>query len=163
MAYYRFIISTCLQRQIGQRATLPCSRLNLRALVVGVLALVVVAGSGSRSFAQQLGAVSGIVSDPQGARMPNVRIRLRWNVREASGGIIPDNRKGPRKTWQAHKEWLLVNTDSAGQFSIKVPAGNWDVFAYLDGFAPSCTVVSVEPDKTIKIELRLAFAPMSID
>ena len=136
--------------------------MNLGSRVICVLA-VVVAGFNSSSFAQQVGSVSGTVSDPQGARMPNVRIQLRWNTRQDSGGVITGKLKGPRKTWRPRKEWLHVNTDSAGQFSIEAPVGNWDVFAYLDGFAPSCTVVSVEAEKTIKVELRLAFAPMSLD
>ena len=35
----------------------------------------------------------------------------------------------------------------AGEFSVKLPPGNWDVFAYHDGFAPTCTVAFIEPGK----------------
>ncbi len=53
-----------------------------------------------------------------------------------------------------HKRFLHVRTDNAGRFSMELSPGNYDVFAHLDGFAPTCTEVSAEADKTTTIELR---------
>jgi hypothetical protein len=163
MAGYRFTAPRCLKPEIAQQAISPGSKMNLGALVIGVLTVVCVVGLNSSSFAQAVGSLRGTLSDPQGAALPNVHIQLRWNPRQSSGGVTTGKLKPPPKEWRPRKKWLQVDTDSTGEFSAELPAGNWDMFAYLDGFAPACRVVSVEADKTIKVELNLAFAPMSVD
>jgi len=95
--------------------------------------------------------LSGTLLDPQGAAVPNAVIDLRWN--DTSGEMCwtaPHCRKQRRP----HKRFLHVRTDNAGRFSMELSPGNYDVFAHLDGFAPTCTEVSAEADKTTTIELR---------
>jgi hypothetical protein len=51
----------------------------------------------------------------------------------------------------------------AGEFSVKLPPGDWHVFAYHDGFATTCTVVFIEPGKVITAKLRFpGYAAMSM-
>lgn len=103
--------------------------------------------------AGQPGTLSGTVLDPQGAAVSNVSIEVRWNDVNHGTGL----EKGPRS------KTLKVKTNSAGEFSVNLQPGDWDVFAYLDGFAPTCTVVLIEPGKTTNTKLRLpAYAAMSI-
>jgi hypothetical protein len=104
--------------------------------------------------------LNGTLVDPQGAAIPNSIIELRWNyldTRMSWDGVLPKKEKQPRK------KMLRVNTDSAGRFSVTLLPGNWDVFAYRDGFAPTCTIALIQPGKTTSIDLRFSrFAAMSI-
>jgi hypothetical protein len=101
---------------------------------------------------QQGGTVNGTLVDPQGATVSNARIELRWNY------VIPGKQKPRRKTS------LQVTTDDAGRFAASLPPGNWDVFAYSDGFAPTCTIVLVESGKTTAVDLRFpSYAPLALD
>jgi hypothetical protein len=69
----------------------------------------------------------------------------------------------PKKEKQSRKKMLRVSTDSAGRFSVTLLPGNWDVFAYRDGFAPTCAITLIQPGKTTSIDLRFSrFAAMSI-
>jgi hypothetical protein len=163
MAGSRFTVPTFLQPEIAAQAKPHGSKVNLGALVIGVMTLACVAGLNSRSFAQQMGSLKGTLSDPQGAAMPNVHIQLRWNPRQAAGGVTTGKLKQLPRAWQPRKKWLQVATDRTGKFSVELPTGNWDLFAYLNGFAPACRVVSIEAGTTTEVELRLAFAPMSVD
>lgn len=110
--------------------------------------------------AQETGVLTGTMSDPQGARISNSAITLRWNYignRMSWNGRKPPREKRPRK------KFLEVITDGAGQFSIKLLSGNWDVLAYRDGFAPTCAIVIVEAGKTANIDLRFPqMAPMPV-
>jgi hypothetical protein len=111
------------------------------ALVVGVVAL-----------AQETGTLMGVVFDPQGAAVPGIEVELRWND---AGGEVCWTAPNCPKAKKPRIKSVHVTTGTDGKFSAKVPAGNWDVFAYHDGFVPTCTMVSVEAEKTTNIELRL--------
>ncbi|HXT76479.1 MAG TPA: carboxypeptidase-like regulatory domain-containing protein [Candidatus Eisenbacteria bacterium] len=101
---------------------------------------------------QQGGTVNRTLVDPQGATVSNAHIELRWNY------VSPGKQKPRRKTS------LQVTTDGAGRFSASLAPGNWDVFAYSDGFAPTCTIVLVESGKTTAVDLRFPnYAPMALD
>jgi uncharacterized GH25 family protein len=117
--------------------------------LIFVAALVVSAALG----AEQPGTLKGTLLDPQGAAVPNAVIELRWNdVNQGTGA-----RKTPRN------KTLQVRTDTAGQFSLQLAPGDWDVFAYLNGFAPTCTVVRIDAGSTTSTSLRFpVLAPMSL-
>jgi len=112
------------------------------------LALMVGAGAG----AQETGTLTGVVFDPQGATGPSIEVELRWN---GAGGEMCWTAPNCRKAKKPRIKSVHVTTGTDGKFTAKVPAGNWDVFAYHDGFVPTCTTVSVEAEKTTNIELRL--------
>jgi hypothetical protein len=112
------------------------------------VSLMVSAGAG----AQETGTLTGVVFDPQGATGPNSEVELRWN--DASGKMCWTAPNCPKAKKPRIKS-VHVTTGTDGKFTAKVPAGNWDVFAYHDGFVPTCTTVSVEAEKTTNIELRL--------
>jgi Carboxypeptidase regulatory-like domain len=107
---------------------------------------------GAVALAQETGTLTGVVFDPQGATGPGVEVELRWN--DASGEVCWTAPNCPKAKKPRIKS-VHVTTGRDGKFSAKVPAGNWDVFAYHDGFVPTCITVSVEAEKTTNIELRL--------
>jgi hypothetical protein len=127
------------------------------AAVIFVTAMIL----GGTALAQEAGTLNGTLVDPQGAALPNSTIQVRWNYvdgRMSLDGVRPKNEKQPRK------RVLQVSTDSAGRFSITLPSGNWDVFAYRDGFAPTCTIALIEPGRTTSIDLHFSrLAAMSIE
>ena len=100
---------------------------------------------------QEVGTLTGTLVGPDGA-VPNVYVDLRWNNSGDNGmcwnGVCPKARK------QLRKKTLRVATDSGGRFSIALTAGNWDVFAYFDGYAPTCAGVLIEPGKTTTLALQ---------
>jgi hypothetical protein len=127
-------------------------RPNFCAIFAGLIfvaALVVNATLG----AEQPGKLKGTLLDPQGAAVPNAVIELRWNdVNQGAGA-----KKTPRS------KTLTVRTDTAGQFSLLLAPGDWDVFAYLNGFAPTCAVVRIDAGVAASVSLRFpALAPMSL-
>jgi hypothetical protein len=107
--------------------------------------------SGGLMAAQNDGTLRGVLLDPQGSAIADAEIHLRWN--DANGEVCWNAPHCP-KTKKPQKRSLSVRTEMDGEFSVRLPPGNWDVLAYRDGFAPVCTVVSVEAGKPTTIELR---------
>jgi hypothetical protein len=104
-------------------------------------------------LAQQTGELAGTIVDPQGAALSNNMVEVRWN----------DVNSDIHKRKPGLKKHTITTTDSAGRFVLNLHPGEYDVFAYRDGFAPVCTVVSIEPGETKTIELRFpALAPQRI-
>jgi hypothetical protein len=106
---------------------------------------------GAAAVAQETGTLKGTLLDTQGSAVPNGVIELRWNYldnRMHWNGATRHNQKRPRK------RLLRARTDDAGHFSLQLPAGNWDLFAYRDGFAPTCTVTLIQANETSTVELR---------
>jgi hypothetical protein len=100
---------------------------------------------------QELGTLTGSLVDPQGAAVANSIIELRRNYVD---NRMSWNGARPKKQKQPHNKTRQVSTDMSGQFAVALPEGNWDIFAYRDGFAPTCTIALVESGKTTKVELR---------
>jgi hypothetical protein len=123
------------------------TRYTLVTAVVVMSALILSDGMG----AQNSGTLSGTLLDPQGTAVPNASLELRRNY---LNNEMHWNGGSPGKQKPPHEKLLRVNTNNSGQFSIKLTPGNWDVFAYFDGFAPTCTVIVIEPGKTATLELR---------
>ena len=112
--------------------------------------LIGLTGSSRSSVPQKKGTLSGTLLDPTGAVISTSIISLRWNDLgdEVSWDGVNRKHATPRK-----KE-VAVYTDMVGRFSVDLTPGAWDVFAYHDGFVPTCTVVYIEPGKTTAVELR---------
>ena len=115
-----------------------------------LMILIGLAVSGRGSVPQMKGTLNGTLLDPTGAVISSTIVRLRWNDlgNEMSWDGVKREHKTPKK-----KE-MAVYTDTVGHFSVELIPGAWDVFAYRDGFVPTCTVVYVEPGKSTAVELR---------
>jgi hypothetical protein len=114
------------------------------------LATVLAVGLIGLSAMAQEGMLTGTVFDPQGAAVAHNVVDLRWND-------VGTNANTPKRKARTH---ITTTTDSAGHFQLRLDEGDYDVFAYRDGFAPVCTVVSIEPNSTKNVELRFpALAP----
>lgn len=114
--------------------------------------------------AQEMGKLEGTLLAPDRTAMANFAVHLRWNNTPDSGGVTTGKLKRPHEKRQPHDKWLVLDTDISGRFSTELPAGNWDVFVYIDGYAPTCTIAPIEKGKTTTIDLRLPnYAPMSIE
>jgi hypothetical protein len=122
-------------------------------LNLALLLLVATVFASVSVVAQQLGTLTGTLTDPQGAAVANNIVELRWND-VGSAGYRHKRRA---------KKHITTSTDSAGKFTLSLYPGDYDVFAYRDGFAPICTVVFVEPTETKSVDLRFTtFAPQQI-
>jgi hypothetical protein len=53
------------------------------------------------------------------------------------------------------REIIPVKIDSNGKFESPLAPGLYDIFVSADGFAPTCKVVSIEPNKITKYSPRL--------
>ena len=130
---------------------------------LGVAALILVAVTilNGRPTGQEMGTLNGTLLDPQGAAFPNAEIQLRFNY--VNDRMFWDGVSGIKPFKKPRKGSLVIVTDTAGRFSAKLPPGNWDVFAFRDGYAPTCTIVLIQPDHTTPVELRFPrVAAMSI-
>jgi hypothetical protein len=127
---------------------------------VAALIFVVVAFANARPTRQEIGTLNGTLLDPQGAAVANAGIELRWNY---VGAEMCWNAPHCGKTEKPRKRFLRVGTNMAGQFSAHLPPGNWDVFAFRDGYAPTCTIVLIQPGQGTPVELRFSgMAAMSV-
>ena len=111
--------------------------------------LIGLTAAGSSSVKLKKGTLKGSLFDPSGAVISS-SISLRWN--DLGDEMSWDGVK--RKHPTPRKKEVSVPTDAAGRFSVDLTPGTWDVFAYHDGFVPTCTVVSIEPGKATSVELR---------
>src|ERR1700687_1813022 len=74
--------------------------------------------------AQHVGTLTGTLTAPQGAAVANNVVELRWNDVGSAG-------YGHKRRAKKH---ITTSTDSAGKFTLSLYPGDYDVFAYRDGF-----------------------------
>jgi hypothetical protein len=112
-------------------------------------------------LAEDPGTLNGTLLDPGGAALPNREIALVFNH---AGCTMGWNQHKPRDEHKRPRKWLRQTiTDNAGTFSIKLPPGYWDVFAYPDGFRPACRVIYISPGETVTMDLRLQIVCTTIE
>jgi len=127
-----------------------------------MIAVVLVAAMilSTSAVAQGTGVLNGSLVDPQGAANSKAEISLRWNYTDNDmkwNGVGGEKQKPPRR------RLLRLVTDSAGRYSVKLTPGNWNIFAYNDGFAPTCAIALVELGKTTIVNLQFSrYAAMSV-
>ena len=127
---------------------------------VAALIFVVVALANAGPTRQEIGTLNGTLFDPQGAAVAKAGIELRWNY---VGNEMCWNAPHCGKTEKPGKRSLVIITDTEGRFSAQLLPGNWDVFAFHDGYAPTCTIVLIRPDQATPVELRFpGMAAMSV-
>ena len=137
--------------------TVKLMKIYVPAWSVILFALVALSNA---ALKREAGSLRGTIVDPQGAAVPNTEIALRWND---TGEPMSWNGVHARRQKPPRNKWLHLVTDSAGRFSAQLDAGNWDVFGYRDHFAPTCTIILIEPGKTTNVDLHFSgLAAMSV-
>jgi hypothetical protein len=129
---------------------------------ISMIAVVLVAAMilSTSAVAQGAGVLNGTLVDPQGAAISKAEISLCWSHTDND---MKWNGVGAEKQKPPHKRLLRIVTDSAGRYSVKLPPGNWDIYAYRDGFAPTCAIALVELGKTTIVNLQFSrYAAMSV-
>ena len=82
--------------------------------------------------------VKGTVTDPDGAVIPNTDVVVHWDP-AGHGAQIKDN--------VGIKEDVQVRTDMAGEFTVNLPPGFYDLFVSSSGFTPTCRKVRIKAGK----------------
>jgi|ERR1051326_1620751 hypothetical protein len=101
--------------------------------------------------AGQQSAVTGQVTDSEGAVIGNARVLVHW---DSSGSTVrlKDN--------IGIKEDISVITDGSGHYSAAVPPGFYDVFVSATGFTPMATKVRVKVERPATFSPRLSADPI---
>lgn len=97
-------------------------------------------------FANAQSAISGQVSDSEGAAIRNGRVLTHWDPAGSSTGLS-DN--------IGIKQDVTAITDSNGKYSVSVPAGFYDVFVSGTAFTPTAAKVRVKPGKIARSNAKL--------
>lgn len=105
----------------------------------------------SIAFARAVGPqseLSGKIVDPNGAAIAHARVLLHWDSAGSAVGLS-DN--------IGIDQDMSVSTDASGRYSMKVPAGFYDIFVSAMAFTPSAAKVRVKTNKrsTYNVTLRL--------
>jgi len=94
--------------------------------------------------------LSGTITDNYGGVIPKAYVILRWDPIGLDG--VKDN--------LGMTEDKRVTADSAGHFSIEVPAGVYDIFVSAPGFAPHSEKITVKAKESFRYEARLSVTRM---
>lgn len=97
--------------------------------------------------AADLGVLKGVVTDPTGAVVSGVLVRVeRWQANEAKHFVLQDG--------------IVMYTDRDGRFSRLLPPGLYDVFISDAAFSPIATKVRVEAGKETTFSPELKYDPL---
>ena|ERR1022692_3899503 len=96
-----------------------------RVIVVGVLLCI------SQLSAEPQSAITGQVTDSQGAVIAKARVLVHWDPSGSTAGLT-DNVGAAQD--------ISVVTDDSGKYSAVVPSGFYDVFVTATGFTPTAVI-----------------------
>jgi|SRR5215471_6592661 len=102
-----------------------------------ISALVVVLLFLARLFADPQSALTGQVTDSEGAVIANARVLLHWDSSGSTLGYL------------GFKQDVIVVTDASGHYFASVPAGFYDVFVSAPAFTPIAAKVILKEQKAI--------------
>ena len=102
-----------------------------------ISALVVVLLFLARLFADPQYALTGQVTDSEGAVIANARVLLHWDSSGSTLGYL------------GFKQDVIVVTDASGHYSASVPPGFYDVFVSAPAFTPIAAKVILKEQKAI--------------
>jgi len=102
-----------------------------------ISALVVVLLFLARLSADPQSALTGQVTDSEGAVIANARVLLHWDSSGSAVGHL------------GFKQDAIVVTDASGHYSANVPAGFYDVFVSAPAFTPIAAKVIVKEQKAM--------------
>jgi hypothetical protein len=116
-----------------------------RVIVVSVLLCI------SQLFAQPQSAITGQVTDSEGAVIAKARVLLHWDPSGSTAGLT-DNIGATQD--------ISVLTDDSGKYSASVPSGFYDVFVTATGFTPTAAKVRVKRDNALHFSTKLRADPL---
>jgi Carboxypeptidase regulatory-like domain len=96
-------------------------------------------------------AITGQVTDSEGAVIANARVLVHWDSSGSAVGLR-DN--------IGIKQDVIVVTDASGNYSAKVPTGSYDVFVSAMAFTPAATKVRVKQGQPATFSTKLKVAPL---
>ncbi len=120
--------------------------MNYRILIGLILLLCL-----SFVLAEQQSAISGQITDPNGAAIANARVIVHW---DPSGSVV-----GLKDNIGIQQD-VVVTTDASGRYSASVPAGFYDVFVSAMAFTPTAAKVRVKNGKTAVHDWALKVDPL---
>lgn len=93
------------------------------------------------------GVLTGVVTDPDGAVVPDATIRIQHWTYDKFG-------QTPREKCDAE-----IYADRAGRFAVRLHPGGYEVFVGFPGLAAVVKSVRIRSGKTTKFNQRLRFDP----
>jgi hypothetical protein len=96
-------------------------------------------------------AITGQVTDSQGAAIANARVLVHWDSSGSSTGLT-DN--------IGLKQDVIVSTAMNGSYSASVPPGFYDVFVSKESFTPNAAKVRVKREKLTTFSTELEIDPL---
>jgi Carboxypeptidase regulatory-like domain len=109
-----------------------------------VLLLVTAVSTGAATL-------SGTVRDSEGAVIANAHVLVHWDP--SGSNYLKDN--------LGIKQDITATTDSAGQFSVELPPGFYDVFVTAMAFTPHCDKVRLKGTEARTYEVKLKISPVT--
>jgi Carboxypeptidase regulatory-like domain len=100
----------------------------IRAFLLGFMYL-------SCAFGAPQTAITGQITDSEGAVIANARVLVHWDPSGSAVGLRDNN---------GIKQDVMVVTDASGHYSANVPPGFYDVFVSAMAFTPAATKVRVK-------------------
>ena len=97
-------------------------------------------------------AISGRITDSQGAVIANARVLVHWDSSGSTVGLR-DN--------VGLKQDVVVVTDASGRYSRNVLAGFYDVFVSAMAFTPTATKLRVKDGKSSNFDAKLKVDPLA--
>jgi hypothetical protein len=116
---------------------------------IGALALVFLCLVGLSADPQS--AITGQITDSEGAVLSNTRVLVHWDSSGSAVGLI-DN--------ISTKQDVIVVTDASGRYSANVPPGFYDVFVSRMAFTPVATKVRVKQGQPTTFSTKLKVDPL---
>lgn len=105
----------------------------------------------SLSSAAQQSAITGQITDSQGAVIRDARVLVHWDTSGSTVGL-KDN--------IGIKQDVAVVTDTNGHYSADVPPGFYDVFVSATGFTPIAAKVRVKEGHAATLDRKLKVDPL---
>ena len=101
--------------------------------------------------AAQQSAISGQITDSEGAALRNARVLVHW---DSSGSAV-----GLRDNMGIRQDVAVV-TDANGHYSADVPPGFYDVFVSATAFTPTAAKVRVKEGHATTLRRKLKVDPL---
>jgi hypothetical protein len=102
-------------------------------------------------FADPQSAITGQITDSEGAVIASARVLVHWDSSGSTVGLR-DN--------IGIKQDVIVVTDISGHYSANVPAGFYDAFVSAMAFTPTATKVRVKQGQATTFSTKLKVDPL---
>ena len=96
-------------------------------------------------------AITGQITDSEGAVIANARLLVHWDASSRAVGLRDD---------VGIKQDVIVVTDANGRYSADVPAGFYDVFVSATAFTPIAAKVIVKQGQKAMLNAKLYVDPL---